>query len=63
MRQTFDHLERSWEINVKPRCVVKPTDLVATPYLETSYDIERFLKELREMLEAAIKIGQRIKIR
>ena len=63
MRQTFDHLERSWEINVKPRCVVKPTDLVATPYLETSDDIERFFSELRKKLAAAIQAGQRIKIR
>ena len=51
------------KVIVKPRCIVKPAELVLTPYLETSDDIEAFLKELRERLEKAIKTGQRIKIR
>jgi len=48
---------------VKPRCIVKPAELVATTYLETTDDIEKFLSELRERLEKAVKAGQRIKIR
>ena len=35
----------------------------ATTYLETTDDIEKFLSELRERLEKAIKTGQRIQIR
>jgi len=48
---------------VKPHCIVKPVELVANTYLETSDDIEKFLKELRERLEKAFNAGQRIKIR
>jgi len=48
---------------VKPRCIVKPAELVAATYLETSKDIEKFLSELRERLTAAIRAGQRIQIR
>ena len=48
---------------VKPRCIVKPAELVANTYLETSDDIENFLSELRERLAKAIQTGQRIKIR
>jgi len=48
---------------VKPRCIVKPAELVATTYLETTDDVEKFLNELRERLAAAIRAGQRIKIR
>ena len=48
---------------IKPHCIVKPVELVGTTYLETTDDIEKFLKELREKLEKAIKTGQRIKIR
>ena len=51
------------KVTVKPRCIVKPAELVATTYLETTDDIEKFLSELRERLEKAIKTGQRIKIR
>jgi len=51
------------KVTVKPRCILKPAELVTTPYLETSDDIEAFLKELRERLEKAIQTGQRIKIR
>ena len=51
------------KVVVKPRCIVKPAELVATTYLETTDDIEKFLSELRERLEKAIKTGQRIKIR
>jgi len=48
---------------VKPRCIVKPTELVGTSYLETEGDIERFLADLRQKLQAAIASGQRIQIR
>ncbi len=51
------------KVVVKVRCIVKPAELVATTYLETTDDIERFLNELRETLEKAVKAGQRIKIR
>ena len=51
------------KVAVKPRCIVKPADLVATPYLETADDIENFLSELRERLEKAVRTGQRIQIR
>ena len=48
---------------VKTRCIVKPAELVAATYLETTDDIEKFLSELRERLAEAIRAGQRIKIR
>jgi len=51
------------KVTVKPRCIVKPAELVATTYLETTDDIEKFLSELRERLEKAVKAGQRIQIR
>jgi len=51
------------KVVVKPRCIVKPAELVDSPYLETADDIEKFLHELRERLEKALKTGQRIKIR
>ena len=51
------------KVTVKPRCIVKPAELVDATYLETGDDIEKFLRELREKLEEAIKAGQRIKIR
>jgi hypothetical protein len=51
------------KVVVKPRCIVKPAELVATTYLETTDDIENFLSQLRERLAAAIRAGQRIKIR
>ncbi|MBL6967423.1 MAG: BREX system P-loop protein BrxC [Desulfobacteraceae bacterium] len=51
------------KVTVKPRCIVKPAELVATTYLETTDDVEKFLGELRERLVAAIRAGQRIQIR
>jgi len=48
---------------VKPRRIVKPADLVASPYLETIDDVNAFLDQLRRQLEAAIASGQRIQIR
>ena len=51
------------KVTVKPRCIVKPAELVGMGYLETTDDIDKFLGELRERLEKAIKAGQRIKIR
>ena len=48
---------------VKPRRIVKPAELVASPYLETIEDVNVFLDQLRRQLEAAIASGQRIQIR
>jgi len=51
------------KVTVKPRCIVKPSELVEATYLETADDVENFLSELRERLAAAIKAGQRVQIR
>jgi hypothetical protein len=48
---------------IKVRTVVKPAELMGLSYLETPEDIEKFLTELRQKLEAAIASGQRIEIR
>ncbi|MBN1905588.1 MAG: BREX system P-loop protein BrxC [Deltaproteobacteria bacterium] len=48
---------------IKPRRVVKPVELVGDNYLESIEDINRFLNELRQKLEEAIKSGDRIQIR
>lgn len=48
---------------VKPRCVVKPAELVTGSYLETSDDVTKFIDQLRQRLEQAIDSGQRIQIR
>lgn len=48
---------------VKPRCVIKPADLVTVTYLETNDEVTAFLTELKAKLEAAIASGQRIQIR
>ena len=51
------------KVTIKPRCIVKPAELVDATYLETMDDIEKFLGELRERLTVAIRAGQRIRIR
>ena len=48
---------------VKPRCVIKPADLVTATYLETNNEVNAFLAELKTQLESAIASGQRIQIR
>lgn len=48
---------------VKARRVIKAADVVTKPYLETPEDVEAFLKELRQRLEAAIAKNERIQIR
>jgi hypothetical protein len=48
---------------VKPRCIIKPADLVTVTYLETNDEVNDFLAELKTKLEAAIASGQRIQIR
>ena len=48
---------------VKPRCVVKPAELVASGYLETTDDVNQFIDQLRQQLDQAIDSGQRIQIR
>jgi hypothetical protein len=39
---------------VKARCVIKPAEIVNKSYLETPDDVEAFIKDLRQRLEAAI---------
>lgn len=48
---------------IKPRRVVKPVELIGDNYLENMEDINRFLDELRQKLEEAIKSGDRIQIK
>ncbi len=48
---------------VKPRCVIKPADLVNKSFLETSEDVDGFIKDLRQRLDDAIAANQRIQIR
>ena len=48
---------------LKPRCIIKNSELLGTNYLETSEDIDKFLAELRQKLEEAITSGKRIQIR
>ena len=48
---------------VKPRAIIKPVELIGTSYLETPDDIDKFLADLRQKLEAAINSGQHIQIR
>jgi len=48
---------------VKARCVIKPAEIVNKSYLETPDDVEAFIKDLRQRLEAAIANNQRIQIR
>jgi len=51
------------KVTIKPRCIVKPAELVDATYLETTDDIEKFLNKLRESLTVAIRAGQRVQIR
>jgi len=48
---------------VKARCVIKPAEIVNKSYLETPDDVEAFIKNLRQRLEAAIARNERIQIR
>jgi hypothetical protein len=48
---------------VKARCVIKPGEIVNKSYLETPEDVEAFIKDLRQRLEAAIARNERIQIR
>lgn len=48
---------------VKSRCVIKPADVAGKPYLETSEDVDVFIKALRQRLDAAIAKNERIQIR
>jgi hypothetical protein len=48
---------------IKPRCIVNAAKLAGSAYLETPDDIEKFLRELRQRLEEAIKTGKRVQIR
>jgi hypothetical protein len=48
---------------IKPRCVIKPSEFAGKSYLENIEDINKFIDELRQKLEAAIKSGNRIQIR
>ena len=48
---------------VKPRCVVKPSELTQKPYLETAEDVGAFVDTLKKTMEAAIERGERIQIK
>lgn len=48
---------------VKARCVIKLAEIVNKSYLESPEDVEAFIKDLRQRLEAAIANNQRIQIR
>jgi len=48
---------------VKPRCVVKPSELTQKPYLETSEDVAAFVDTLKKTMDAAIDRGERIQIK
>ena len=48
---------------VKKQRIVKPADLVAVTYLETTDDVNKFLGALREELEDALTKNERIQIR
>jgi hypothetical protein len=48
---------------VKKQRIVKPAELVKTPYLESSEDVNGFLDALRMELEQAIAKDERIQIR
>ncbi|HDR14373.1 MAG TPA: BREX system P-loop protein BrxC, partial [Desulfobacteraceae bacterium] len=50
-------------VAIKPRCIVNAAELAGPNYLETSDDIDKFLRDLREKLEDAIKTGKRVQIR
>lgn len=48
---------------VKSRCIIKPAEIVHKSYLETPEDVEAFIKDLRQRLDAAIAKNERIQIR
>ncbi len=48
---------------VKSRCVIMPAEFVNKAYLETPEDVEAFIKDLRQRLDAAIARNERIQIR
>ena len=48
---------------IKSRCVIKPAEVATKPYLETAEDVEAFITELRQRLDAAIAKNERIQIR
>ncbi len=48
---------------VKKQRVVKPAEIVKTPYLETQDDVDGFLDALRRELEKALSANERIQIR
>jgi len=48
---------------MKSRCVIKPADAVTKAYLETPEDVEAFMRDLRQRLEAALARNERIQIR
>lgn len=48
---------------LKPKCIIRPAELVTAPYLESDADVESFLEQLRQQLTTAIANGKRIEIR
>lgn len=48
---------------VKPRYILKVSDLVQKTYLESPEDVQEFLDALQKMLDGAMERGERIEIR
>ena len=48
---------------VKPRCVVRPSELTQKPYLETTEEVGAFVDALKKTMDAAIERGERIQIK
>ncbi|MFO7737922.1 MAG: hypothetical protein R6U46_02865 [Marinilabilia sp.] len=47
---------------IKPRCVIKPSELAGKTHPESIEDINKCIDELRQKMEASIKSGQHIQI-
>lgn len=48
---------------VKPRRVVKPSELVQKPYIETNEEVNTFVSTLKKAMEEAIERGERIQVK
>jgi hypothetical protein len=48
---------------VKPKRIIKPSELVTSTYIETDAEVDQFVTTLRDKLKAAIAQNERIEIR
>jgi hypothetical protein len=48
---------------VKPKRIVKPSEILGNVYLENASDVDNFLEKLRQTLSSAIANNERIEIR